>query len=87
MQMLTTSRYASTETRRLAKKIAEEKNEPFFARGKKTIAQLAALARRIGEGRISVIEERQGKAALIAELTVDEKGKWKWEKSNKFIIM
>lgn len=77
--MITTSRYASPETRDFARSMAREAGERFVARGKKTIEQLAALARRDGDGRVSIVEERGGKAALVASLRVDELGGWAWE--------
>jgi rRNA maturation protein Rpf1 len=76
--MITTSRYASPATRQFAKSMAREAGERYVARGKKTIAQLADEARRSGDDSISVLEERGGKAALIALITVDEKGRWAW---------
>lgn len=72
--MFTTSRYAGRETRRHAQAMAAEAGEPYVARGKKTIAQLAALARRMGEERISVVEERGGKPASVAVAVVSEQG-------------
>ncbi len=77
--MFTTSRYASVETRRAAKALAESAGEPFVARGKKTIDQLAGLARRMGQSGISVVEERGGKPAVIATIRVDERGRWAWD--------
>lgn len=76
--MFTTSRYAGPETRRRAQALAEEAGEPFVARGKRTIAQLAALARKMGEERISVVEERGKKPGAIAAIGVSETGKWEW---------
>jgi rRNA maturation protein Rpf1 len=82
--MITTSRYASAETRGLAKALAESCKERYVARGKKTIAHLADEARRLGESAISVIEERGGKAAVIAVITVDERGRWQWSEEKPF---
>ena len=76
--MITTSRYASAGTRRLARSMAEESGERYVARGKKTIESLAQEARRQGDSEIKVIEERAGKAAVVATLSVDEIGKWRW---------
>jgi rRNA maturation protein Rpf1 len=78
--VITTSRYASMETRRLAKTIAKTSGEPYVARGKKTIDALADAARRDGEAEVRIVEERKGKAALIAAMRVDETGKWSWGK-------
>jgi rRNA maturation protein Rpf1 len=82
--MITTSRYASEETRRLAKALAQSRKERYVARGKKTIAHLAEEARRLGESAISVIEERGGKAAIIAMIMVDERGGWRWTEEKPF---
>lgn len=79
--MFTTSRYADRETRREAQRMAAEAGERYVARGKKTIAQLAALARRAGEERISVLEERGGRAGRVAVILVSETGKWSWAQS------
>jgi rRNA maturation protein Rpf1 len=83
-RMFTTSRYASSETRGLAKRIAQSRGERYAARGKKTIACLAAEARRLGEAGISVIEERAGRAAIVALIEVDERGGWRWAGEKPF---
>ncbi|MFH1785728.1 MAG: hypothetical protein ABH842_04840 [Candidatus Micrarchaeota archaeon] len=71
--MYTTSRYASIETREIAKKLAKENNELYVARGKKTIEQLVAFARRKGEEKINVVD---GNGPVTIE--IDELGRWKW---------
>ena len=76
--MYTTSRYASADTRGFARRLATRNREPYVARGKKTIAQLAAMARKIGEECVIVVEERGGKPAILSAIKVDELGKWKW---------
>jgi rRNA maturation protein Rpf1 len=78
--MLTTSRYASQETRKAAREMAGECGERYIARGKKTVEELARLARRAGEERITIIEEREGKPAKAATMIVDELGRWRWDK-------
>lgn len=75
--MFTTSRYASEETRLLARKMAGEKGEMFFARGKKTIAQLVAMARRLGEKEITIVED--SKPPSLAVIAVSETGAWAWK--------
>ncbi|MFH1520557.1 MAG: hypothetical protein ABID61_02850 [Candidatus Micrarchaeota archaeon] len=74
--MYTTSRYSSIKTRELAKKLANENNEIYVARGKKTIDQLVQLARKKGEERITVLDENNPTTFAIIE--VDELGNWKW---------
>ncbi len=76
--MFTTSRYAGPDTRNKAMELAKEAGEPFVARGKRTIAQLVALARKTGEERISILEERGKKAGSTAVIRVSETGKWEW---------
>ena len=76
--MITTSRYASLKTRTLAKSMADENGEIYVARGKKTIDALAAYARRVGEGRITLIEEKGGIAHTLALIDVDARGGWSW---------
>jgi len=76
--MFTTSRYASEKARKAARKMAKENNEPFVSRGKHTIAELADLARRKGEERICIIEERKKQPAVVVTIKIDETGGWKW---------
>jgi len=76
--MFTTSRYASESTRELARRMAKKNNEVFISRGKHTIAQLAGIARRKGEERISIIEEQGKKPSLLATITIMETGEWRW---------
>lgn len=76
--MFTTSRYASVETRNLARKLAEENDELFLVRGKRTIEELVEFARKKGEERISVVEEKGGKPAKVCRISVSESGKWNW---------
>ncbi len=64
--MFTTSRYASIETRKKA-----SGHGYYVARGKKTIADLAAIARKKGYARIAIVGEN--KTSTIA---VDEMGDW-----------
>lgn len=77
--MFTTSRYSSTKTRELAKKLAIENKEIYVARGKKTIDQLVQLARKKGEEKITVLEDNSPKIAII---TIDELGRWRWTIEN-----
>lgn len=82
--MYTTSRYASEETRGLARELARLQGRAYAARGKKTIAALAKEARRLGESEILILEERGKKAAIIATLAVDELGRWLWRGEKPF---
>jgi rRNA maturation protein Rpf1 len=76
--MFTTSRYASVETRKLARKLAGEKEEIFLARGKKTVEELVDFARKKGEAVISIVEENGGKPAKVCRIIVSETGRWAW---------
>lgn len=76
--MFTTSRYSSTKTRELAKKLASESKEIYVARGKKTIDQLVQLARKKGDEKITVLEEQENKPTTSAVILIDELGRWKW---------
>jgi rRNA maturation protein Rpf1 len=76
--MLTTSRYASEETRRAARSLASSSGSRFVARGKKTIAELAELARKGGDATIGIVEERGGKPAFISSMEVLARGGWRW---------
>lgn len=76
--LFTTSRYASEETRNIAKKLARRQKEKYVARGKKTIDEVVAAARKNGDERITVVEEKGSKPYRIAVLAVDELGNWSW---------
>jgi len=76
--MYTTSRYASGETRGFARRLATRNRETYVARGKKTIAELAAMARECGQESVIVVEERGGKPTILSKISVDELGRWKW---------
>lgn len=83
MSMWTTSRYAHKETRETARQWARLLDRPYVARGKHTIMQLAAFARRKGENRICVVEEKNNRPAVLSVITVNETGEWEraatWE--------
>ena len=76
--MFTTSRYASKETRELARRLAEESGEIFISRGKRTVSQLADLARRKGEEKVNIVEEKDGEPSSIATIAIKETGEWEW---------
>ncbi len=76
--MITTSRYASVETRNNARKLATQNREQYIARGKKTVLALVEWARKNGEESITILEEKDKKPAQINKILVDEKGDWKW---------
>lgn len=76
--MITTSRYASENTRKLALRMARRLGQEYMARGKKTVDALASQARKAGDSKISIIEERGGKPERMAVIIVDELGRWRW---------
>jgi rRNA maturation protein Rpf1 len=76
--LISTSRYASLETRELARALAKERDEPFVSRGKRTMDSLAALARRRGQERILIVEERGQRPSALVTIEVDERGLWRW---------
>lgn len=76
--MITTSRYASVNTRKLARSMAMKKHTIYVARGKKTIDQLAEQARRKGESEVAIIEEKKGAADSVSLIEVRETGEWRW---------
>ena len=76
--MITTSRYASSGTRAMARLMASGSGDVFTARGKRTVEQLVSLARKKGDERITIIEERDGKPSVAADITIDEMGRWRW---------
>jgi rRNA maturation protein Rpf1 len=81
--MITTSRYASEETRKLARRIADRLGTFYTSRGKKTIDSIVSDARKKGEHEILVVEEEDGKPVNIAVIEVSELGEWKWTKRMK----
>jgi rRNA maturation protein Rpf1 len=74
--LITTSRYASLETRRYAKVLAKE--ELFISRGKRTVTQLVKIARKRGEHKILIVEEENKKPSKILTIEVSETEEWKW---------
>ena len=72
MRMITTSRYASEKTRKLAERLAGRLGTFYMSRGKKTIDSLAEYARRKGEEQIAVVEENS-----VAVIEISET-RWKW---------
>ena len=76
--MITTSRYASKETKAEAKKLSKINSQKYVARGKKTVEELVELARRTGEESIQILEEQEKQPKKISIIKVDELGRWKW---------
>jgi rRNA maturation protein Rpf1 len=76
--MYTTSRYSSKKTRDFAKKLAAGESVAYVARGKKTIDELVILARKNGEERIGIIEEKEDAPHKLVTITVMETGRWEW---------
>ena len=72
--MITTGRYASEKTRKLAERLAGRLGTFYTGRGKKTIDSLAEYARRKGEEEIAVVEGNQ-----VAVIEISATG-WKWLK-------
>lgn len=58
--------------------MAKENGERFLARGKRTILQLTAFARRMGEEQISILEEQDKNAGPVVIIKVNEIGEWAW---------
>ena len=59
--------------------MANDKKEKYIARGKKTVNQLAEFARKNGEEKISIIEEKEKKPHHLAIIRITELGSWTWE--------
>ena len=79
--MITTSRYASNLTRKFAKIVSNLFSSRYFSRGKKTIDELAVFSRKIGDERIVVIKEKDGKPTLFDIIEVRENSIWSWLES------
>lgn len=76
--MLTTARYASPSIRLLTVQLAQTLGLVYMARGKKTVEQLAACARRKGYARMGIVHGKGGKAEELELAAVDETGAWNW---------
>jgi len=76
--MITTSRYASGETRKAARRIAGKLGIPYISRGKKTIESIVEQARKKGESEVLVVEEEKGIPSAVSAIEVNELGGWKW---------
>lgn len=76
--MWTTTRYASKDTRDKAESLAHLTKSKYFARGKRTIAQLVDFARQMGFERIRIVGESSGKPSWIKFLEVLPAGNWQW---------
>lgn len=81
--MITTSRYASEKTRKLARSIADKLSTFYTSRGKKTIDSIVGYARKKGESEIYVVQEEDGIPVYISVIEVSELGEWKWTKKMK----
>jgi len=75
--IFTTSRYASAKLRQEAIVMAgKAKDGVLVPRGKKTIADLIELARKIGQNKIMVLKE--GKNTGCSEIEISASGRWRW---------
>ena len=81
--MITTSRYASEKTRKLARRIADKLGTFYTSRGKKTIDSIVEYARKKGESEVYVVQEEDGVPVYISVIEVSELGEWKWAKKMK----
>ena len=78
--MITTSRYASENTRKFARRLATKLETLYVSRGKKTIEGIVEHARKKGESEIIVVEEKDEVPEYVSVIEVSETGSWKWVK-------
>ncbi|MEM4360182.1 MAG: hypothetical protein QXT45_06600 [Candidatus Bilamarchaeaceae archaeon] len=78
--IVTTSRYASRETREFARQFAEKNKGRYVSRCKKTVHDLIDFLWRKGESRLLIVEEREKKPSFINEIEIDHWKRWKWGK-------
>lgn len=76
--MITTSRYASILTRKLAVALSRVLDRRYLSRGKKTIHDLVLLSRKKGWQHILVIKERGKKPVAIDIINITWDLKWEW---------
>ena len=76
--MITTARYASKQSRILAKKLTLLCGM-YLSRGKKTIADLVFFSRKNGDTRIYIIKEKEGVPAQLESILITEVMEWNWE--------
>ncbi len=81
--MITTSRYASEKTRKLARSIADKLGTFYTSRGKITIDSIVEYARKKGEPEIHVVQEEDGVPVYVSVIEISELGEWKWTKKMK----
>ena len=77
--MWTTSRYASKGAREVAIQLSRRFSSPYVSRGKKNIHIIVELARKIGEERVFIVNEKNDKRS-IDFIAVNELGEWSWLK-------
>jgi rRNA maturation protein Rpf1 len=74
----TTCRYASAQTREAAKRLARLSGSRYVSRGKKTLLELADLARRSGYDTICLVFQQKEKPFWVFPLEVKPFGDLKW---------
>lgn len=84
--MITTSRYASSETRDAAKNFSKTNLILYSSRGKKTISDLVLFARKKGESNILILQENKNKPSNILVIEIDSLGNWKWKEKINLLI-
>ncbi len=78
-EMYTTSRYAKAETRKLAREMARRDDQQYISRGKKSLWDIADLARRIGDEEVLVLRQERGKLASISRMKILNGGGFIWK--------
>ncbi len=75
--MFTTSRYASLKLRSLALLFSGLFSSNYVSRGKKTIDSMVESARRAGDERLFVLNEKD-ESQFIGAISINELGEWNW---------
>ena len=78
--MWSTCRYASLQTRETAEKLARSTGSRYVARGKKTILQLAFLARKSGSHAVNLVFQQGGCPYWVMRLDIQPSGAYRWGK-------
>lgn len=76
--MWSTCRYASIKTRKAAARLAQSFGAHYVSRGKKTIVELASLARRKGIGSICLVFQKNESPFWVFQIMVLPSGGFRW---------
>jgi rRNA maturation protein Rpf1 len=77
-ELWSTCRYASLKTREAAKRLAQKHGSRYVSRGKKTISELSALARRLGFEGICLVFQKNESPFWVIQISILPSGEFHW---------